>query len=363
MPSPAGHRRAAHMDQTEEYATAAKARWWLQGLYVASCFLFMCQATIIIPDSLALAKDLGLQGWAPVFSGLLIGSSFFLFGLTFVLVTRKLMLPPWNQYRNFLTILGAHIGYIIFGMVYVLAANPPDSADDPRVRAPLLVLSRLGLGVCGALNGGLLRQMALLVTPHCELVFFNMMRTVVGISLGVGFGPFVSAGVNQVQLVWAAQDDSQLSLFVFFDDSLRSKAAIPSFVIAACILVLIFVYVAQTPREQSRFDYLVRHKERLDVEHADPASDEPKSPGGIRVPASAITARKRQQLWMYSLLVGMERVLLVSGLEAATSMLLEMEFGQHSLSNFHTPCSRRERRHYLRERRHYLRRTAQASRM
>ena len=318
----------AHIDQTvpanSQEPTASLCKR-LRALEYSMVALSMCLATVIIPEAYDLMRQLGFDSAAgSTMSGLLIGLGFVLSGVVSLGVTRQLIQPPWRQSRNRMILISVQLSTAVLAITYALGANPPWNASNTS-RLALLVLGRVGIGCFGPIRS-LMRMMTLLILPESQLVAHNVYR-MLAMSFGIGLGPLLASVVNHVAM--AILSDAVLDVSV--------RAAAPCFVVAALLFGWSIVFYLVVPAEGlgSPQDELALPPARAQaqLQSQKPTGPSERAPASERATgaAKALAQSEVSMLWVFALLVGIERAFLVAALESATAAILELEFGIPSI--------------------------------
>jgi len=268
----------------------------VQVFFVLCNVVHLARCTVVIPQSHALAVDLG-QGAA--FSGLVIGCSYAL-TLAGTAVSRRYFMQPWDQRRNRHVIMAAYFALSLADVVSACAADPPLGwRMSPAQRLTMLLFGR---GLIGMLLGQsllLMRVMAFKITPVSEVVSLGMCRTF-AMAAGTGLGPLLPYAVFRV-------------LGSMGDVALLSRTLL---LVSAVGLALPLCCTHIFPLNLSLLELAKRREEAKDVSLAT-ASAKP------QVAVEACRAVVVFNAVSFALLWG----LMISSLEAASAMILEIEFG------------------------------------
>eukprot|EP00450_Noctiluca_scintillans_P033354 CAMPEP_0194550184 /NCGR_PEP_ID=MMETSP0253-20130528/95584_1 /TAXON_ID=2966 /ORGANISM="Noctiluca scintillans" /LENGTH=486 /DNA_ID=CAMNT_0039397621 /DNA_START=46 /DNA_END=1506 /DNA_ORIENTATION=+ len=263
--------------------------------------LICANSTSIIPESYDLMMKMGQGATA---SGSLIGSSWCLSVLSVILVRsleHRLPVCAWKPMIAFALLLSS-VSIVTFGCLSFHGLDKTASLDD--ITMQLFALR----GIMSFFNGMYLMQslVALWSTPKVEMVAFNKSKMGVK-TLGLGAGPLLSSIVASIQHT---------------RDPLVLVAAI-SYLMAGLFAGILFLFLLLTPRDhQELVDAKIAMDAYQEVEHeAGHEADE-----ADELAAEKLTLEKRNQMLVLSLIYGTERTCMVCALEAATSMILEVEF-------------------------------------
>ena len=262
----------------------------------------------------------GVLGWllsnSATFSGVLLGLPF-LFRFITLLWARIAIAQPWDQSRVRNSLVGATIGCVAFNIMGGLATQPSVHLSAGW-SVGLLILSRSGLSLFGFI-GLVQRQMVLHATPKAEYVPFNVARAVV-VSLGIGSGPLLSAAIGRMMP----------------NASAGAIIAMTCYILAGGLVVWLIAFVATTPVDlkpmmdaAERIDKAMSEMTGTGDKRAQELSEEGQSIGQIEEahPERLATIDSlRRHIFVAALLIGLERCILVSGLESATSFIFETEF-------------------------------------
>lgn len=303
-----------------------RERLRMQALFLVSLFFSGAAATNIVPEAFDLCLDLkalasgagGALGWvladSATFSGVLLGLPF-LFRFVTLLWARCTITLPWDQRRVRDSLVGATAGCVAFNVLCGLATGPT-ARLSAGWSVGLLILARSGLSLFGFI-GLVQRQMALHATPKSEYVPFNVARSVV-MSLGIGSGPLLSAAIARAMPAASA----------------GARIAVSCYILAACLVMWLAVFVATTPTD---LEPMMDAAARIELAASEKACQEKNKDLGEEG-RSAVLAEEaqserlaaldalRKQIFIASLLIGLERCMLVSGLESATSFIFETEY-------------------------------------
>ena len=193
--------------------------------------------------------------------------------------------------------------------------------SDGAAGGALLILARSGLSLFGFI-GLVQRQMVFLAIPKSEYVSFNVARSVV-MSLGIGSGPLLSTAIARAMPTASA----------------GARIAVSCYLLAGCLAAWLIAFIVTTPSDlqpmmESAEDInsaaagekegeTNETNEKKTSEDGQPAAQAEEEAQSKRL--AALDASRRH-IFLAALLIGLERCLLVSGLESATSFIFETEF-------------------------------------
>eukprot|EP00746_Dinoflagellata_sp_MGD_P146373 gnl/MRDRNA2_/MRDRNA2_78861_c0_seq2.p1 gnl/MRDRNA2_/MRDRNA2_78861_c0~~gnl/MRDRNA2_/MRDRNA2_78861_c0_seq2.p1 ORF type:complete len:647 (-),score=82.69 gnl/MRDRNA2_/MRDRNA2_78861_c0_seq2:21-1961(-) len=268
-------------------------------LFLYIC-LFMSSVTVVIPASSALMHDLGLGATA---SGVLIGCAWPLSAVVAFLM--KPLVQHWDQSRVRRILLVNYALQALGTLAFALASDPPAAFGmiGKNQRLAVFFISRLIVGISGG-SDLLLNVMVWKVVPAKETVSLEVNKTYCRI-LAIGLGPLAFSLV-----CWATGASNP-----------RTHSAHPAY--AYSLLWLIFGILASValPEELTS---LIENKEAEDnMVHPEATCNEHQNTCNIR----ALPEKTRRSIWFAGMFYGFERALMISALEAATSLIIEMEFG------------------------------------
>jgi len=273
--------------------------------------LICANATSIVPESYDLMMALGQGATA---SGSLLGSSWCLSAISVIVIRsmdKRLPVFAWKP-MNACALLLSIASIIAFGCVSLDGLNKTASVD--RIAKELFVLR----AIMSFFNGMYLLQslVALESTPKIEMVSFN--KTKMGVkTLGLGVGPLLSSMVASIERT---------------RDPFVLVAAV-SYLMAGLFAGMLLLFQLLTPRDHQK---LINAKLEVDhrgswqdVDHS--GSCEQLAADGIdeavdELAAERLPLEQRNRAIVLSAIYGIERACMVCALEAATSMILEVEF-------------------------------------
>ena len=233
----------------------------------------------MLPSAYDLSSSLGYGART---SGFIISSVYLANALGAVMQVQFLT-KPWIQSRSRWVMVLAAVGSASLHLLFVLGIYGPWS---DRGRLLVIITARLGLG--WLMMGQPSWLMAVKVTPEDELVPFSLAGSVT-CGLGIGAGPMLDA-----LLRWLLPDLTE-----------RGSHAAPSAVLVLVWLALCLAIYRLVPEELP----LEECEEEVEVK----AEEEE-------------FFSQRVKVWLNAAYVGMERALIVSALEAASSLLLEVKY-------------------------------------
>eukprot|EP00927_Polykrikos_kofoidii_P006960 TRINITY_DN12831_c0_g1_i3.p1 TRINITY_DN12831_c0_g1~~TRINITY_DN12831_c0_g1_i3.p1 ORF type:complete len:576 (+),score=62.83 TRINITY_DN12831_c0_g1_i3:85-1728(+) len=264
---------------------------------------------ILIPVSYDLALELG--GGA-AFSGMLIGSMYA--SMTVGVLSTRMMLNTWSQ--PFVRVYSSVclLSIAVFTLLTAVGADPPRHWNlSGSQRMAMLVASRFFIGLsCGILISR--RMMCQQIILREDNVSYNV-GVGVSTSLGIGMGPMVGSAI----------------CWVFDVTEVAARVAVPQQLSGTFWILLAAVSWACTPNTLA---------DLLEAKLADVAlgdeivganrGDSPRrSQEEVDLLDNArLSASKR--IWWLAVYFGVERALTVSGLEVATSLILEVDCGKSS---------------------------------
>jgi len=273
--------------------------------------LICANATSIVPESYDLMLALG-QG--ATVSGSLIGSSWCLSAMAVIVIRsmeNRLPLSAWKP-MNACTLLLSISTIIAFGCLSLDGLNKTASVD--RIAKQLFIVR----AIMSLFNGMYLLQslVALGSTPKIEMVSFN--KTKMGVkTLGMGVGPLLSSMVASIERT---------------RDPFVLVAAV-SYLMAGLFAGMLLLFQLSTLSDHQKLintKLEVDHKgswqeadhsgscQLLAADGIDEAADE--------LAAERLPLEQRNRTMVLSAIYGIERTCMASALEAATSMILEVEF-------------------------------------
>lgn len=276
----------------------------VQGLFLCFACGAVVHATIVIPESYSLAADLGHDAsW----SGWFIGAAWPLGCLSAPLAWYALTVP-WSQASVKVLVLSDCAILAVSALVYGLAAAPPNNWSwiagmSVKGRTWMLVASRAAMGLAWGTGSPCLRIIAQRVSPTEELLRLNVWYSFFD-ALGAGLGPFLSSLVCTV-----------LGL-----QGVGVRSAAPLYFMAgfwAVMMACIFVLLP------SNLEDLLSTKHELDKIAGLSSST---GDGMPQVELSEGESRRRRKLWLLALAFCLDRILMLSALEAASALVLEREF-------------------------------------
>eukprot|EP00438_Fugacium_kawagutii_P001328 Skav226312 [mRNA] locus=scaffold3301:565221:566585:- [translate_table: standard] len=255
----------------------------LQILHLFILFVYFIQSNVVLPSAYDLSSSLGFGART---SGFII-SSIYLANALGAVMQVQFLTKPWIQSRSRWVMVLAALGSASLHLLFVLGIYGPWS---DRGRLLVIITARVGLG--WLMMGQPSWLMAVKVTPEDELVPFSLAGSVT-CGLGIGAGPMLDA-----LLRWLLPDLTE-----------RGSHAAPAAVLALVWLALCLAIYRSVPEE------LLLEECEGEVKDVKVKEEEEEF------------FSQRAKVWLHAAYVGMERALIVSALEAASSLLLEVKYG------------------------------------
>lgn len=271
----------------------------LQTVLLLYICMFMSSVTVIIPASSALMHDLGLGATS---SGVLIGCAWPLSSVVAFLM--KPLVQDWDQSRVRLVLLVNYALQVLSTLAFALASDPPAAFGTVSDTARLAVffISRLIVGVSGG-SDLLLNVMVWKIVPAKEIVSLEVNKTYCRI-LAIGLGPLVFSLV-----CWTTGASNP-----------RTHSAHPAYAFSVFWLIFGIIASVSIPKKLTS---LKQAKEAEDDRSSlEGVSNKQENSFNVR----ALPETTRRSIWFAAMFYGFERALMVSALEAATSLIIEIEF-------------------------------------
>lgn len=256
------------------------------------------QVTVIIPEALDFAEVLNNGA---VFSGWMIGVPW-ASGILGSLGAKYLM-TPWDQKLSKWSICLCAFSQAAIALMSGVIANPPTWLNmSSQTSAIAFMGMRCSIGMLDVLWCAPLKQMMQKISPNLELVTLGMITQSCN-GMGMGFGPIISAFI--ITVTGAVDIRLRMCLPLYF------VAAILGCWAAACMLWI-----------PSDIERLSRAKDKGDA-----AASQEHGQAFVVPNEDSTKVFHKKQLWIASISVGMMRACAVSGLESASSLIFQTEFG------------------------------------
>ena len=275
-------------------------------LKVAGEFLGGVTFAFMIPESYSIVSDLTSFNQAAWLSGLAIGS--FWYGSVIGAGVAKMLI---GSYTTMLWgAIAASLSIPLTGTLFEIGVTQPWGRQSPAARLVLVLGARFLMGIGKTVLDPLQRMMVVHVVPAEQQGSFSTQRNVANI-LSFGCGPLLK---GLFELAWP-------------------ESRVMDIILGALWVALAALTALLLPRSSAAFEAACALSNPNEAEAAARVASQMPSPEPSAVLADAgvsappLAPATKRSLWLLCVAMAIERALLVSGMESAIALCLELEFG------------------------------------
>jgi len=283
----------------------------MQTFYIVCTAWVTAHCSVVIPQAHVLAIDLG--GGA-AFSGFLIGSSYFLF-FAGTLIARRYVVPHGPAWAK--PVLGcSFVGFAVLDVLTACAVAPsPSLGLSTQMRCAMVVFGRCGLGFLLGMQL-VLRNLTFQMTTKRETVQLSMLR-MCSVAGGTSCGPLI---------IWLVSLALRLPDLALLARSLELMSGL------TLLMALYWMYIFPDDVKA-----LVQAKESQDMDDERESAPLSATHEVTRQPSTAHEVNQRpaiddsgvssrRMVWICGIVVFAFQSTILSGVEAASAMILQLEF-------------------------------------